>query len=151
MTSTNSTVLNPFVATFINLAAASVFNAYRKDLSRKEREENAGPFGHRLREHIVRDFRMLCSLATVEEIAEADPELGEAAKMVRGGFGAWVEQYWYGATPEERAKEEAYEPLTQERYDTHIYYQICESDTYGAWHDAVDDFNSARPLFGQGI
>jgi hypothetical protein len=145
---TSSIVLNPFVLLFLRLMEATIFNGYRKDLPRKEREINAGEYGSRMREQILRDFRMMCSLATVEEIAEVDRDLGIAAKMVSDGYDAWLENwYWYGATEEERADSKY--PVTEESWMRAVYEKISESDTYHAWHDAVDNFNRKRPLFGQ--
>ena len=128
---------------FTRLMASSVFNTYRHDQPRSEREAKIED----IRATLLRDFKVLAKFVSVEEMAIYDEDMGRAAQLLKDGYGAWVDAYWYGATPEEIAN--ATYALSTEDWERDIYEWIVESKTAYHWFEAVEAFNYKRDLFGK--
>lgn len=123
---------------FTRLMAASVFNAARHDQPRSEREAKIDG----IKAAILRDFKVLAMFVSVDEMAIYDEDMARAAKILKDGYGAWVDAYWYGATPEEVAN--ATYALSTEDWEREIYELIIESKTAYHWFEAVEAFNYKR-------
>ena len=128
---------------FTRLMASSVFNAYRMDQPRSEREAKI----ENIRAALLRDFKVLAKFVSVEEMAIYDEDMGRAAQLLKDGYDAWIDAYWYGATPEEVAN--ATYALSTEDWERDIYEWIVESKTAYHWFEAVEAFNYKRDLFGK--
>ena len=128
---------------FTRLMASSVFNAYRHDQPRSEREAKIAD----IRATLLRDFKVLAKFVSVEEMAIYDEDMGRAAQLLKDGYDAWIDSYWYGATPEEIAN--ATYALSTEDWERDIYEWIVESKTAYHWFEAVEAFNYKRNLFGK--
>lgn len=138
-----TTLNKQYFTLFTRLMAASVFNAYRHDQPRSERTAKIDG----LKDAILRDFKCLCDLVTADEIAQYDQDLGRAAQSLKAGYTAWVDAYWYGATPEEIAN--ATYAVSTLDWEQEMYETIVESATARSWYTAVDHFNDKRKLFGK--
>lgn len=138
-----TTLNKQYFTLFTRLMASSVFNAYRHDQPRSERAAKIDG----LQAAILRDFKCLCDLVTADEIAQYDEDLGRAAKSLKAGYSAWIDAYWYGATPEEIAN--ATYALSTMDWEQEMYETIVESATARSWYTAVDHFNDRRNLFGK--
>jgi len=128
---------------FTRLMASTVFNAYRHDQPRSERAAKIAD----IRASLLRDFRCLVQFVPVEEMAIYDEDLSRAAQLLKDGYDAWLEAYWYGATPEEVAN--ATYTLSTDDWERDIYEWIVESKTAYHWFEAVEAFNWKRPLYGK--
>jgi len=126
---------------FTRLMGSSVFNAYRMDQPRSERAAKI----ENIRAALLRDFRCLAKFVSVEEMEYYDEDMGRAAALLKDGYAAWIDAYWYGASPEEVAN--ATYTLSTEDWERDIYEWIVESKTAYHWFEAVDAFNSSRTLF----
>ncbi len=138
-----TTLNKQYFTLFTRLMAASVFNAYRHDQPRSERKAKIDG----VKAAILRDFKCLCEFVTDDEIAQYDEELGRAAQLLKDGYTAWVDAYWYGATPEEITN--ANYAISTDDWEQAIYWRIVESKTSRSWYTAVDHFNDKRNLFGK--
>ena len=128
---------------FTRLMSSSVFNAYRQDQPRSEREAKIAD----IRAAVLRDFKCLVQFVSVEEIAVYDEDMGRAAQLLKDGYGPWIDAYWYGATPEEIAN--ATYALSTGDWERDIFEWIVESKTASVWFAAVEHFNNKRNLFGK--
>jgi hypothetical protein len=128
---------------FTRLMGSSVFNAYRHDQPRSERAVKIDG----LKAAILRDFKVLAKFVSVEEMEYYDEDMGRAAQLLKDGYQAWVDSYWYGATPVEIAN--ATYTLSEEDWERDIYEWIVESKTAYHWFEAVEAFNYKRDLFGK--
>jgi len=128
---------------FSRLMGSSVFNAYRHDQPRGEREAKIAD----IRAAVLRDFKVLAQFVSVEEMAVYDEDMGRAAQLLKDGYAGWVDSYWYDATPEEIAN--APYTLSTDDWERDIYEWIVESKTAYHWFEAVEAFNNTRVLFGK--
>jgi len=76
-----------------------------------------------------------------------DEDMSRAAALLKDGYSAWVDSYWYDATPQEVAN--APYTLSEEDWERDIYEWIVESKTAYHWFEAVEAFNYKRDLFGK--
>jgi len=128
---------------FTRLMASTVFNAYRHDQPRSEREAKIAD----IRSALLRDFKVLAQFVSVEEMEIYDEDMSRAAALLKEGYAAWVDSYWYDATPQEVAN--APYTLSTDDWERDIYEWIVESKTAYHWFEAVDAFNNTRILFGK--